>query len=204
MRRQPIYFFVDIYATLSIEETLSIENSLINFIKNCRQNPQAIELVNLSINNLCESNYCLNKLVELLNFKSFKLQSQNKRNFNHIFNLINKDFKNDLVHTTINQKGDYTPFVFFFINSDLGYDDINNVTEFKKQKARTFIIVSNKVKNLQILKKISNEIYSSNEVDIYSLYSKSLYSDDGLFEVCSEKIENNHLNESINLKKEKK
>jgi uncharacterized protein YegL len=203
MRRQPIYFFVDIYATLSIEETLSIENSLINFIKSCKQNPQAIESVYLSINNLCESNYCVNKLTALLDFKSFNLQSQKKRNFNHIFNLINKDFKNDLTYTTINQKGDYTPFVFFFINSDIGYDDINNVNEFKKQKANTFIIVSSKINDLKILKNISNEIDLLNEIDIYSLYSKFYYSGDPSFLPWSEKIENNYLNENINLKKGK-
>lgn len=203
MRRQPIYFFVDIYATLSIEETLSIENSLINFVKSCRQNPQAIESVYLSINNLCESNHSLNKLIEILDFKSFRLQSQKNKNFNHTFKLINKEFKNELKQTTISQKGDYIPIVLFFINSDISNDDIVSVAELKKQKARIFIIVSNKVRNLKILENISNEIYLLNEIDINSLYSQTLHSDDDHLLKWSEKIENNFHGEHLNLNKEK-
>ena len=62
MRRLPIYFFVDIFPSLPIQETKKIENFIIDFIQSCRQNPHALETVYLSINNLCENNISLNKL----------------------------------------------------------------------------------------------------------------------------------------------
>jgi uncharacterized protein YegL len=162
MRRLPIYFFVDIFPSLPIQETKKIENFIIDFIQSCRQNPHALETVYLSINNLCENNISLNKLIGLLDFKSFNLKSQNIRNLNHTFKLLNEEVKHNLANKTTNQKSDYEPIIILFINNNIRYDEICSVGKIK----RIFILLNESSIDFNVLKKISDNLLDLNTIDI--------------------------------------
>lgn len=165
MRRLPIYFFVDIFNSLPIQETIKIQNFIVNFIKSCRQDPIANETVYLSINNLCENNIRLNKLISLSDFKSFNLQSQQIRNLNHTFKLLDDEVNLNLAQKINNQKADYQPFIILFINNKIRYDEIYS----RNKMNRIFILLNENANDLTILKKISDNLLDLNTIEISAL-----------------------------------
>lgn len=188
MRRLPIYFVIDISESMASEQVNIIESMVISIIKKMRHDPQIIESAYFSFNNLCESNFKLNQLNDLVNFNSFKLQAQKKINLNNTLKLLIHDFKSVLIPSNTTQKGDWAPIVLFFINSDTSKQKFDLIEEYKKTRTKTYILLIDKNIDKGFLTKISDEIFYLNEIDVSSFYSKILYWDDEDIFVGSEMI----------------
>ena len=165
MKRLPIYFLVDTSVEMLGHPVEALKNGLQVMLSSFRQNPQLVESGVLSINNLSESNYKINPLIEVSKYELDDLQSSRFCFLGKSLSLLIEDIDKNVMKTTLEKKGDWKPLVFVLLASEPKDDYLNIVNELKKVKQRTIVIlIGNKV-SIETANAIADNVVHMDDVD---------------------------------------
>lgn len=158
MRRLPIYFLIDISSSNNIDKATDVINSMLCGI---RQDPYLLETAYISIVTIGKEPNIALSLTENWIIKAFpKFECEKGMAFGKALSLLMEDIDKNVVKSTIEQRGDYRPITFLFIDN-APTDEYSTMLDQWKLKHSRNIFISVSTENLAaFLKPISNAIVS--------------------------------------------
>ena len=170
MRRQPVYFLVDVSKTMAGEPIIKVKETIKQIIHNLRNDPYCLETVYLSLITFSDEVEFIslwNEISKVL--PSLKIDTATKvRQLGKVLEYLEKEIESSVAKTTIEQKGDRKPIVVLFTNNTKIDENISSI-EFWRSQSRNrccFItVIIDEETALNKLGMLSDDIATLSDLD---------------------------------------
>lgn len=136
MRRLPIYFIIDVSESMVGEPIEQVQCGMRDIIQELRTDPYALETAWASVIAYAGKAQTLTPLTELYKFYPPTIPIGGGTSLGAALDFLMRDMDENIVKTTIEQKGDWKPIVFLFTDGT-PTDDPTNAIQRWNQKYRT-------------------------------------------------------------------
>lgn len=134
MRKLPVYLLLDISGSMYGEPIEAVKNGVDMLLSALRQDPYALETVNLSIITFSSNAKQLAPLTELSQFQAPSLSASGQTALGEALCLLSERVDAEVAKTTPEKKGDWKPLVFIMSDGAPTDDVTKGIEEMKKRK----------------------------------------------------------------------
>ena len=212
MRRLPVYFVIDVSESMVGEPIEKVEQGLRSIITDLKKDPYALETVYISIIVFAGKSKTLVPLTDIISFYPPRFSIGAGTSFGKAMKNLMDDINRYVKKTTLEEKGDWKPIVFFMTDGNPTDDyriDLLNWEQRWKDKMNTIVISIGDNANHSILTRISDNIiaFDDNNTQSFSEFFKWVTAS---IKMQSQKVDETgndsgfgvgNLNNSANLKK---
>ena len=170
MRRLPVYLLLDTSGSMSGEPIEAVKNGVQIMISTLRQNPQAIETAYLSVITFDSTAQQIIPLTDLATFQMVDLRASGTTALGAALSLVAERIDNEVMSTTLEQKGDWKPLVFIMTDGIPTDDWRQGLNAFSSKKtAFTVACAAGSGVDTSILKQITENVVSLDTADSSSI-----------------------------------
>jgi len=170
MRRLPVYLLLDTSGSMLGEPIEAVKNGVQVMISTLRQNPQAIETAFVSIITFDTSAQQIIPLTDLASFQMVDLKASGSTSLGAALTLVADRIDQEVMATTMDQKGDWKPLVFIMTDG-IPTDDWKKglgIYSLKKTAFTVACAAGGRV-DTSILKQITDNVVSLDTADSSSI-----------------------------------
>lgn len=171
MRRLPIYFLIDVSESMVGEPIRQVEEGLQTIIQALKTDPNTIETVWISIIVFAGQSRTLIPLQEIINFYPPKFPIGSGTSLSKGLGHLMYELRNNIVNTTVEQKGDWKPIVFLFTDGVPTDETRYAITEWKKnwqRKANLIAVSFGNESDNKLLGELTENVLYFNNTDVTS------------------------------------
>ncbi|TKG95197.1 VWA domain-containing protein [Puteibacter caeruleilacunae] len=190
MRRLPVYLVLDVSGSMTGEPIEAVKNGIKTMIAALRQDPYALETAHISVITFNHNAQQVAPLIELAMFQEPQITASGTTSVGAALSLLSDKIESEVKKTTVEQKGDWKPLVFFMTDG-LPTDDWKaGLNKFKKQKCGMVVAcAAGQHADTTILKEITKNVVSLDTADSASIQAFFKWVSSSV-SVSSAKIEN--------------
>ena len=168
MRRLPIFFVVDVSESM-VADLPKVDKGLQMIVKELSSDPYALETVFISTIAFAGRCKVLNPLTEVYSLNIPRLPLGGGTDYGEAFTCLMREIDRNVVKTTINQKGDWKPLVFFFTDGNPTSSSYKRVfdkwrNEYSRKASVIAFSLAAKL-DYSILGQITEQIYLLDDMD---------------------------------------
>lgn len=134
MRRLPVYMLVDVSGSMIGEPIESVKSGLQMLVSALRKEPQAIEMAYLSVITFSSQAKQIVPLTDLASFQLPEITANGCTELGEALELLCTCRDKEIVKTTKEVKGDYSPLVFIMTDGIPTSDPSEGITRFRAKK----------------------------------------------------------------------
>lgn len=134
MRKLPVYLLLDTSGSMYGEPIEAVKNGVDMLLSSLRQDPYALETVNLSIISFASDAKQIVPLTELSQFQAPQLKASGQTAMGEALKLLAQRVDEEVAKTTPEKKGDWKPLVFIMSDGAPTDDLDQGLDEMKKRK----------------------------------------------------------------------
>lgn len=159
MRKLPVYLLLDTSGSMYGEPIEAVKNGVDILLSSLRQDPYALETVNLSIITFASEAKQIVPLTELSQFQAPSLKASGQTALGEALKLLSECVDREVTKTTPEKKGDWKPLVFI-MSDGAPTDDIGpGLEELEKRKFGIIVAcAAGKSAEVDTLKQITESV----------------------------------------------
>ncbi|MDR0506254.1 MAG: VWA domain-containing protein, partial [Dysgonamonadaceae bacterium] len=196
MRRLPIYFLIDVSESMLGEQIDNVQDGMATIVKDLRTDPYALETVWISVIAFAGQAKVLAPLQEIISFYPPKFPVGGGTSLSVGLGHLMAELRKNTVPTTLEQKGDWKPIVFFFtdgVPTDSPRDVQGVIAEWKRKWQRSVNLVAvsfGKHTDNRILGELTDNVlyFDNTDAEAYRTFFKWVTNS---IKVSSLSVENN-------------
>lgn len=168
MRRLPIYFLVDVSESMVGGPILQVQNGMRAIVQELRTDPYALETAYISVIAFAGKAQSLSPLTELYKFYPPTFPIGGGTSLGAALNYLMDDMDNNVVKTTMEQKGDWKPIIFLFTDGTPTDNPTASFARWNQKYRRSANIVAISIGDnvdTQLLGQVSDNVLRLNETD---------------------------------------
>lgn len=159
MRKLPVYLLLDTSGSMYGEPIEAVKNGVDMLVSALKQDPYALETVNLSIITFASQAKQDSPLTELSQFQAPRLVASGQTALGAALTLLVERADEEVVKTTAEKKGDWKPLVFIMSDGAPTDDVSRGIEELKKRKFGMVVAcAAGKDANTDVLKRITETV----------------------------------------------
>lgn len=142
IRRMPVYLLLDVSGSMSGTPIQAVEQGVALLWNELLSQPQAVEMVHISVITFGSSAQQVVKLSELTKFQPPRLSAGGSTAMGDAFRLLAQALDREIVSNQAEQKGDYKPLIFLLTDgspTDSWETEVRNLKARAQKKAGTII-----------------------------------------------------------------
>lgn len=159
MRKLPVYLLLDTSGSMYGEPIEAVKNGVDMLLSALKQDPYALETVNLSIITFASDAKQVSPLTELSQFQTPRLAASGQTALGAALSLLAERVDQEVEKTTAEKKGDWKPLVFIMSDGAPTDDVTRGIEELKNRKFGMIVAcAAGKDANADVLQRITETV----------------------------------------------